>query len=141
MDKPDPFIKKSKLSITLHHQSQMLHGWFLIVCPSPGLLKYIKLICWPLAFTSYKAFLKNKSKSGTSLPSIPNFIFSYLTKFYWFSFFLEILNNICIVRVYHRSVWTAVYRFWAHLIWASKLGKTVNQIVKVTIFSGNTFPF
>ena len=22
-----------------------------------------------------------------------------------------------------RSIWTAVYRFWAHLIWTSKLGK------------------
>ena len=26
-------------------------------------------------------------------------------------------------RGYFRSIWTAVYRFWAHLIWKPKLGK------------------
>ena len=29
----------------------------------------LKLSCRPLAFTSYKAFLKNKKRSGTSLPA------------------------------------------------------------------------
>ena len=32
----------------------------------------MKLSCRPLAFTSYKSFLKNKNRSGTSLPSLPS---------------------------------------------------------------------
>ena len=30
----------------------------------------LKLRCWPLSFTLSKAFLKNKNKSGTSLPTL-----------------------------------------------------------------------
>ena len=38
---PRPFYKKSKLSIYLYQQSEMLKFVF-IVCPRHGLLKYIK---------------------------------------------------------------------------------------------------
>ena len=34
-----------------------------------GYRNILKLSCRPLAFTSYKAFLKNKKRSGTSLPA------------------------------------------------------------------------
>ena len=35
-------------------------------------------------------------------------------------------------RVYLRSIWTAAYQFWAHLIWAPRLGKRgKNFCVKV----------
>ena len=37
-------------------------------------------------------------------------------------------------RGYFRSVWTVVYQFWAHLIWAPKLGKPRKKTsVKVNI--------
>ena len=37
-------------------------------------------------------------------------------------------------RGYFRSTWKAVYRFWALLIWAPKLGKLgVKKFVKVNI--------
>ena len=37
--------------------------------PSKDYRNIMKLSCKPLAFASYKAFLKNKKKSGTSLPA------------------------------------------------------------------------
>ena len=40
-----------------------------IVCPNRGLPKYIKTEVSITCFTSYKAFLKNENKSGTSLPA------------------------------------------------------------------------
>ena len=46
------FFKKSK--------------FIFIVCPSGGLKKILTLRCWPLAFASYKTFLKDKKRSGTS---------------------------------------------------------------------------
>ena len=41
----------------------------LIACQAEGYLKMLKLSCRPLAFTSYKTFLKNKKSSGTSFPA------------------------------------------------------------------------
>ena len=72
-----------------------------IVCQVEGYQHILKLSCKPLAFTSYKAYLKNKKRPGTSLPASvsvaysihwPNFIV-------WFSLICEILDNICIVIV------------------------------------------
>ena len=37
-------------------------------------------------------------------------------------------SKIYIFRGYFKSVWTAVYRFWVHLIWALKLGKTGKKV-------------
>ena len=39
-----------------------------IVCQVRDYRNILKLSCRPLAFTLYKAFLKNKSRSGTRLP-------------------------------------------------------------------------
>ena len=41
---------------------------FLLCVWAEGYRKILKLSCRPLAITSYKAYLKNKKKSGTSLP-------------------------------------------------------------------------
>ena len=71
--------------------------------PIEGYWNILKLSCKPLDFTSDKAFLKSKKRSGTTqfwrkifllLYSInwPNFIV-------WLSLFCEILDNICIVIV------------------------------------------
>ena len=59
---PRPFSKKSKLSIYLDQQANCF-----CCMTSLGLLKYIKLSCRPLTFTSFKTFLKNKKRSRTSL--------------------------------------------------------------------------
>ena len=62
-----------------------------IVCHVEDYRKWLKLSCRSLAFTSNEAFLKNKKRTGTSLPNsisawylkknIYLVIFFYLTKF------------------------------------------------------------
>ena len=48
-----------------------------IVCQVENCQNILKLSCRPLAFISHKAFLKNKKKPGTSLPT--SFCFILLT--------------------------------------------------------------
>ena len=59
-----PFSKKSKLSISLDLSSKNVYNLFLL---HAKLRTILKLNCRPLNFTSYKTFLKNKNRSGTSL--------------------------------------------------------------------------
>ena len=69
LSSPKPFSKK----INIEH----IPGWTVwnfsrsvfIVSPSQGLQKVLKLRFWPLAFTSHKAFLKNKTRSETGFPT------------------------------------------------------------------------
>ena len=69
LSSPKPFSKK----INIKH----IPGWTVwnfsrsvfIVSPSEGLQKVLKLKFWPLAFTSHKAFLKNKTRSETGFPA------------------------------------------------------------------------
>ena len=63
----DPFSKKSKLSISLDQQFEVLYNVF-TVGPSRGLPTYMTIRRQHLAFTSYKVVKKQK-RSGTSLPA------------------------------------------------------------------------
>ena len=63
-----PFSKKSKLSISLDQYCKVSYNLF-IVCQVKRYQVIVKRSCRPLAFTSYKAFLKNKKRSGTNLPA------------------------------------------------------------------------
>ena len=56
------FYEKSKLSISLEQQSEFLNLFLLYV----QIKVYQK--CCPLAFTLFKAFLRNKKRSRTSQP-------------------------------------------------------------------------
>ena len=57
---PRPFFKKSKLSVSLDQQANVLYFVF-IICPSHGLLKYIDTAVQSTCFfTSYKALSINK---------------------------------------------------------------------------------
>ena len=67
-----PFPKKSKLSMSLDQQSKTLYNLFLMYTKLKTILKLncrtiLKLNCRALNFTSYKAFLKDKNRSETSL--------------------------------------------------------------------------
>ena len=84
--------------------------FILIVCQVEEYRKWLKLRCRPLAFTSYKAFIKNKKRSRTSLPTsfsawflkknVSVVIFYYLTNFnLWLPLLRKILGNMCIVIV------------------------------------------
>ena len=44
--------------------------FILTVCQAEGYQNILKLGYIPLAFTSYEAFLKNKKRSGTNLPTL-----------------------------------------------------------------------
>ena len=66
---PGPFMKKSKLSISLEQQSDMLQSLFLLYTQVELYQNILKLTCWPLVFPLYKAFLGNKKVFGTSLPA------------------------------------------------------------------------
>ena len=66
---PRPFYKKSKLSLSLDQQFERLKNLFLLYALVEVYQNILKLRCWTLAFTLYKAFLKKiKIGSGTSLP-------------------------------------------------------------------------
>ena len=52
-------------------KSNLTYPWTdsLTVCQVEDYYRILKLNCRPLAFTSYKVFLKNKKRVGTSLPN------------------------------------------------------------------------
>ena len=58
---PDPFLK-SKLSMYLNQYSKVLYSLFLLYAKL-GTIKIYWKSCRPIAFTLYKAFLKNKKRS------------------------------------------------------------------------------
>ena len=68
-----PFPEKSKFSISVDQQSKVLyslhvqHVQFLLYVQVEGYRNILKLRCRPIALASYKAFLKNKNRSATSL--------------------------------------------------------------------------
>ena len=107
-----PFYKKSKLSISLDQQSSMLYSLFVYQ-------NILKLKCCALGFTLYKAlfffFFLKKKRSGTSLPATfstwslkenisrkifhKNISVNWLNFIDWFLFLLEILGNICALKL------------------------------------------
>ena len=66
---PKPFLKI--LNLSLDQQAEVSYSLVFIVCLSRGLPR-----CWPLAFTSYEANLKNKEKSGSSV-TLPHFLHDF----------------------------------------------------------------
>ena len=86
---PDLFLKNKSWLISGSIDIQFVF----IVCQVGDYRNILKLTCRPLAFTLHKAFLKNKSRSGTRLPpsfsewkiflllnsiAVPNFIVWFL---------------------------------------------------------------
>ena len=69
---------KSKLSISLYQQSEILCSLLLLYVRVNGYWIIWKLRCRTLAFTSYETFLKNEKKSGISLPA--SFFFVWFLK-------------------------------------------------------------
>ena len=119
-----PFSNKSKLSISLDQYSKVLY--VLITCHVEDYRKWLKLSCRPFAFTSYKAILKNKKRSETSLPvsfstwflkkNISDAIFYYLTKFQCLVAFTSwdfgqyVYCNCLLTRL-----WRQQFRNWPYL--------------------------
>ena len=63
---PNPFLKNQNWAY-LWINSLKFYTVYLYRMPSWGYRNILKLSCRPLAFNSYKAFSKNKKRSGASL--------------------------------------------------------------------------
>ena len=63
---PNPFLKNQNWAY-LWINSLKFTQFIFISCQVEGWLKILKISCRPFDFTSYKAFLKNKRRSGTIL--------------------------------------------------------------------------
>ena len=61
---PRRFCRKSKSSVAL---DQEFTQFVFIVCQVEDCRSILKINCRPIALTSYKAFPKDKKRSGTSL--------------------------------------------------------------------------
>ena len=116
---PRSFSKKSELSISLDQYSKVLY--ILIVCQVEDYQKWWKLSSRPFASTSFKAFLKNKKRHGTSLAAsfsvwflmknISVVIFYYLTKFHCLAAFTSwdigqyVYCNCLLSTLWHHKFW------------------------------------
>ena len=107
---PGPFTKILKLRKSLDQQSELLCSLFLLCAQVEDYQNILKLRCWPLASSSYKAALENNKRSGTSLHAsfsawflkkhISDATYYYVTNFIvWLIFLLEILGNMCIIII------------------------------------------
>ena len=76
-----------------------------MICLVEGYRNILKLSCRPLAFTSYKAFLKNKKRSGTCAPSL---IFCMIFEEKYFSRYILLTDQIslsgCLYFVRHWTI-------------------------------------
>ena len=90
---PDPFLKNQNWAyLWINHVKFYTVGFQLLVFEDDQ--NILRLRCWPLAFTSYKTFLKKRKRSGTSLPALYSawffkknlfqLIFCQLTRFHYF---------------------------------------------------------
>ena len=81
-----PFYKDSKFSISLDQQPKISYSLFLLYVQVEVHQNILKLTCWSLTFTLYKAFLKGKKGPGTSL--FAPFSGWFLERKYFSRFFL-----------------------------------------------------
>ena len=100
---------KSKFSISLHQQFEVLYSLFLLYGQVEIYQKILTLMYWTLLLLNTNLFLKNKYRSETSLPA--TFSAQYLKKsvrhalypincpnlILWLRLALEILSKMCIV--------------------------------------------
>ena len=80
------FVTKTKIKYISGSIVQSFIQFVFIICQVEDYWNILKLSSKPFAFTSYKAFSKNKKRSGTGIPA------SFSA---WFS-----MKNISIVRLY-----------------------------------------
>ena len=78
---PRPFSQTSKLSASLNQYYEVLSNLFLLYDKLRAKEIYpLKLSCRPLAFTSFKAFLKKKK--GLKLVFLPHYCMTFKEKYF-----------------------------------------------------------
>ena len=121
---PDPFLKNQN-EVYLWINSLKFYIAFFIVCQVEDYHNILKLSCGPLAFTLYKALLKNKKRSGISFPTtfsawflkknISRVKFYYQTKIHCLVAFtlLDIAQyvycNCLLTRLWRHEFWNQPY--------------------------------
>ena len=94
---------------------------FLFLCQVEDYGNILKLSSRPLAFTSYKAFSKNKKRSGTSLPA--SFSAWFLKKNIFIIIFYDLTKFYCLLAFTLWDIGQYVYcncfltRLWRHKFW------------------------
>ena len=102
-----------------------------IVCLIEGYRNILKLSCRLLAFTSYKALLKNKNRSGTSIPA--PFSASFLKKKY-FSYNIMLPDQISLSGCLY------FVRYWTICVLQLVVNRVVtSQILKLTFTQRKTY--
>ena len=113
---PDHFLKNQNITL--------LYSCFFafVVCQVKGYRNILKLSCRPLAFTSYKVFLKDKEKrSGTNLPASLSAWF--LNENISLTIVHQLIKFLCLVSLTWRDLGHYVYcsclltRLWHHKFW------------------------
>ena len=93
---PGPFFEKWNLSIFLGRQFEFLYSLFLLYVQVEDYQNILKLRYRPLAFTSNKACLKNRKRSGTSLST--SFSVWFLKKKFFMLYSINWPNFIAIIN-------------------------------------------
>ena len=108
---PDPFLKYQNWAYLWINSPKFIH---LIVCQVEGYPNILKLNCKPLAFTSYKAFLK--TKRGMGLVFFPHFLHDFWRKIFFLLYSVIWPNLIWDIEqcVYCNCLLT---RLWRHKFW------------------------
>ena len=106
---PRPISKKSKLSISVEQQSEILYSLFLFYFPVKVYQNILKLRCWLYDFAPFKTFYK--TNRCLELISLPQFLHHFRGKIFlmlyfinwpdfWFPLLLQVLGNMRITIIW-----------------------------------------
>ena len=121
-----PFYKKLKLNMSQNEQPKMLYSLFLLYVQVEVYQSILKLKCWPLSLTLYKAFWKiRKGQELFSLPHCLNdfwrkiclmlYSLNWLNFIIWLPLLLEILGKMCVVIICLPVRWRHKFLNWTWL--------------------------
>ena len=86
-----PYLWINSLSI--------LSSFFILHAQVEDYQNILKLRCCPVAFTSYKGFLKKKTKKGRKM-FLLLYSINWLNLIAWLPLLVKILGNMCIIIIY-----------------------------------------
>ena len=119
---PDSFLKNQNWAYLWINSLKSFVQFVFIVCQVVGYRNILKLICKLLPFTSYKAFLKNKKRSGTSLSCL---ILCIIFKEKCFSCYYLLIDHVslsgCLYFVdigQYVNCNCLLTRLWRHEFWS-----------------------
>ena len=126
---PGSFSKISKLSKSLNSlKFYAICSYVLIVCKVEDYRSILKLSSRPLAFTSYKAFLKNKKRFGTSKTNDCLIYFMIFEEKY-FPCYILLLDQVSLSGCFY------FVRYWAIYVLYLFVSQAVTSKILILILS------